>query len=220
MITPILASIHIPKTAGRSFFEIISSVYPEQSIAHYEQKNYRPDNYNEIDQFKLSLDNKIKVIHGHFKYSDICEMDTNGNMKTIAWLRDPVERVISNFSFFKKRISISPNDIELQKRKNESITEYAQMDNSRNRMSKFLDGRDYKDYFFIGITEHFNEDAKILGEMLNWKYFQIPRINDNKKFKSQLPIVTSNERKLIEDLNKTDMELYGKALSYRKNRIN
>lgn len=210
-----LISIHIPKTAGRSFLAILKSVYGSDHVAHYESKNYIEKNIPPVIQFKLQLNDSVKVIHGHFKFTDIADVKSTSSSKVITWLRDPVERVISNFSFFRKRITLAPDNAELQARKNETILEYAQMEESINRMCKFTKGLDINDYFFIGITEKFDSDIHILGKLLNWKSFNAPRINDNSEFKSGLPNISLETRKIIEALNGEDMELYRRVCELR-----
>jgi len=213
-----LISIHIPKTAGRSFLAILNSVYGENHISHYET-NFFPDKSTpEILQFKSQLKKDTRVIHGHFHYKEIQDIHKTSSSKVVTWLRDPVERVISNYSFFIKRASQPSAESEIQGRKNETLLHYARLDNSRNRMVKFMDGLNLGDFYFIGLMENFSGDIEVLAGMLNWKKTAVPRINDNSEFKLQLPEVTNEERKIIEDLNKEDIELYKRVLEIHKNR--
>lgn len=209
-----LISIHIPKTAGRSFLSILKAQYGEGSVAHFEKKNYS-DKKRAAEQFKRSLTENSRVIHGHLHYKEIEDVHKKYNSRVIAWLRNPVDRVISNYSFFKKRISLSPEDAEMQRRSDVTLIEYANQEESRNRMSKFIQGIEPKDFYFIGITEHFERDIVELGELLNWSPLQIPRINDNREFKDGLPVVTEAEIKLIEELNKEDISLYESVVKLR-----
>jgi len=214
-----LISIHIPKTAGRSFLAILQSVYGSELVMHFDRKNYPEKSIPDVEQFKLQLNEKIKVIHGHFRYKEFRDLEGFKNAKLITWVRNPVDRVISNYSFFKKRITFALNDAELQRRKNESLLEYAFKDDTRNLMSQFTDGLKLNDFYFIGLMESFNSELLKLSEMLNWGSFEIPRINDNAEFKNQLPSVTEEEKTLIENLNAKDIELYSKVLELRKNRL-
>jgi len=213
-----LVSIHVPKTAGRSFLAVLNSVYDPGSVFHFNRQNYPDKSIPESEQFKTELTEEIKVIHGHFRYSEIADLINSRDTKVIAWLRDPVDRVISNYSFFKKRISLALHDPELQRRKNERLMEYAMLDDTRNLMSKFIEGIGVRNLFFAGITEYFDSELHQLGEMLNWKPFEIPRINDNAEFKSQLPAATDEEKKIIADLNRGDIELYSRAMEIRNKR--
>ncbi len=215
-----LVSIHIPKTAGRSFLVILGSIYDNTNLSNFDRKNYPDKSIPPVEQFASQLNDSIKVVHGHFKFNEISNLNNFKNAKIITWVRDPVDRVISNYFFFKKRISLEIYNSDLQKRKNESVIEYASLDASRNRMHRFLDGLDINSIFFIGLTEYFDIDLNFLAKKLNWGPIEIPRINDNSEFKSGLPTVTQEERKIISDLNKIDIELYRKALEIRNKRIN
>jgi hypothetical protein len=212
-----LISIHIPKTAGRSFLSILNSVYGDKHVSHYETNFYPDKSTPEILQFKSQLKEEIKVIHGHFHYKEIQDIHKTNSSKVITWLRNPVERVISNYSFFIKRTHASA-DQEMQRRKNETLLEYARLENSKNRMVKFMDGLNVQDFYFIGLMENFDKDMEVLSEMLHWNKITIPRINDNSEFKTQLPQVTREEKKIIENLNKEDIQLYKRVLEIHKNR--
>jgi hypothetical protein len=87
-------------------------------------------------------------------------------------------------------------------------------------MNQFIDGLLLNDFYFISVMEYFNTDLIKLAELLHWGPFEIPRINDNAEFKAQLPIVTDEEKTLIENLNSKDIELYSKVLELRNNRLN
>lgn len=213
-----LVSIHIPKTAGRTFLAILNSVYPSGSVIHFDRKNFPDKSISETIQFKSQLNETTKVIHGHFRYKEIKDWENIKSSKLIAWFRDPVERVISNYGFFKKRIALAINDPELQRRKNETLLEYASLDDTRNLMSNFIEGFNIKDFYFTGITEHFNYDVNKLAVMLKWKAFDIPWINDNTEFKSKIPDVTSELRKTITELNAEDIKLYSKVLEIHNKR--
>jgi hypothetical protein len=215
-----LVSIHIPKTAGRTFLSILNAVYETENVAHFDRKNFPDKSIPETEQFKSHITEKVKVIHGHFRYKEIKDWEMIRKAKFIAWFRHPVERVISNYSFFKKRITLALDDPELQRRKHETLMKYASLNETRNAMSNFIEGLDIKDFFFTGIMEYYNDDVNKLAGMLNWKAFDIPRINDNDAFKSMLPVVTNHEKKLIAELNKEDIILYSKALEIRNKRIN
>ncbi len=207
-----IISIHIPKTAGRSFLSILNAVYGNDQVAHYEAKQFQDKTVEEPKQFITQLKSGIKVIHGHFYYNDIKELHKSNSAKIITWLRDPVERVISNYSFFIKRAREAESNDELIKRKNETLLEYASLEKSRNRMSKFIEGIELENFYFIGIMEFFENDIRTLSEKLKWKPVDIPKVNVNYDFKSNLPSITDKERKTITDLNKSDIELYNKVL--------
>jgi len=214
-----IISIHIPKTAGRSFLAVLKSVYGENYVAHFDRKHFPDKSIPEIEQFLATLDATKRVIHGHFTYSEISALHRQFQPKIITWLRNPVDRVISNYNFFKKRIAEAPIDSELKLRKDESLLTYAQMETSCNRMSKFIKGIPLNDFFFIGIMEYFEKDLKYLGRILNWKPFNIPKINVNPE--SQVSHSHPSEiMNKIESLNSEDIKLYTVVSATRNNLMN
>ncbi|HEX5002725.1 MAG TPA: sulfotransferase family 2 domain-containing protein [Bacteroidia bacterium] len=212
-------SIHIPKTAGRSFLAVLKSVYGENNVAHFDRKLFPNKSIPEIEQFLAALDTGKKVIHGHFTYKEIRELHLKYQPKIITWVRNPVERVISNYNFFKKRIAEAPVDSELKLRSDETLLQYAEMETSRNRMSKFIDGLPPDDFFFVGIMEYFEKDLRTLGEKLNWKSFDIPKLNVNRGLHSieTYPPEVLNKIAL---LNSLDTELYRKVSANHNNAMN
>ncbi|MFT6020599.1 MAG: hypothetical protein ACI9CQ_003405, partial [Saprospiraceae bacterium] len=85
-----LISIHIPKTGGTSFYQILQQVYGEELSISYRRKDY-----NEVIQRGLDLaktiNEEIKIFHGHLCYEELRTIHQNSNAKVICWLRDPVE---------------------------------------------------------------------------------------------------------------------------------
>jgi hypothetical protein len=174
-----IISIHIPKTAGRTFRDILYQVYGTEQFAYFHRTNYTDlKNLSRKEQFLQQLSPNQKIIHGHFRFPEIQHIYQKNNCKLITWLREPVERVISNYCFFKRRILENPNDENLQKRKHETLMEYAKLEECRNLMCQFLQGVELEHFFFIGFVESYDEDIQKLSKMLNWGDVSIPRVND------------------------------------------
>jgi hypothetical protein len=96
--------------------------------------------------------------------------------------------------------------------------EYARKPGRRDRMSKFLQGISLTDLFFVGITEHYLEDLKILGRLLSWRDVESAYFQNNKKYPVYGAGVSREEREEIAELNKKDVELYQEAVLLRSRR--
>jgi len=209
-----LISIHIPKTAGRSFHRILCDVYGERYVLNVLRKDY------EIPGRRVSelVTPEMRVIHGHFRYSDIRDIVEGGNFPIVTWLRDPVERVISNYYFFIRRVRSGAVPQSMH-RSEETLLDYARLEGSRNRMAEFLRGLALEDIYFIGITEHFSEDVRYLADMLGWGDVNPVHLNSNREYREKHGEIDELTRTEIERLNQEDMRIYSEALRLRKRRL-
>ncbi|MEM1319711.1 MAG: sulfotransferase family 2 domain-containing protein [Bacteroidota bacterium] len=205
-----LISIHLPKTGGTSFYHILQQVYGEQLSISYKRRDLRTT-LEQYPSFADSLPQHISVLHGHFYYKEIQHLAPEARL--ICWLRDPVQRVISNYRFFKAGLdnpSRNPASYALNKhRRGESLLDYARLAENQNRMSSFLDGLDLAQCFFVGLLENFAADVDRLSKLLDWPEVVVPQLNQSKNMTS---IDTSTLRQLAE-WNAKDCELYDYACS-------
>jgi hypothetical protein len=193
-----LISIHINKTAGRSFEEVLRQNYGDSVFkihTHDGPKKIRRG--RSCSELKKEIPDSAQVIHGHFKVKDILLFKKSTPI--ITWVRNPIDRVISNYFYVQKF-----------KDKKESILGYIEKETSRNRMSKILSGISLDELFFIGIQENFKQDLEILGKKLNWNTFNIPYLN-----KTKYSDIDKKTRSTIKELNKEDCILYNKVLELR-----
>jgi hypothetical protein len=209
-----LVSIHIPKTAGTSFRTILKSEFGRRSVARFD---IYPSGKIVLDDktFKKdTLNKKIEVIHGHYTYESINKtLALSENVNFITWLRDPVERVISNYYFLNKiiaaRLNESPEE-NLMNRMGKTIQEFVLLDENQNVMSKFLKGADLKSFQFVGLQNNFESELKRLQNTMNWKTIQNIEHNVTGNMSKQ---VNPEIIELIKTNNKQDIELYELALT-------
>jgi hypothetical protein len=144
------------------------------------------------------------------------KFDIPKSVPVITWLRDPVERVISNYFYLYKviqeRMTATGHFGNDAKSLIKTIEEYAATEVNRNRMSKFLSGASLEDFFFIGIMENYESDLSKLANLLKWKDYQV--FNHNKTMK-QKPEVPQETRDFIKSLNEKDVDIYASALALK-----
>jgi hypothetical protein len=208
-----LISIHIAKTGGRSFYEILRNEYGDE----LDQRNSRVDFFPDKD-YSNALINRIpeyiRVIHGHLHYIHVKDIHEKYKPKIVTWLREPVDRVISNYYFMIQRVNEDGEKHPQYSKRGHSLIEYAH-DSVPNKMSKCLRGINAEDLFFIGFQETFDEDVKRLAGKLGWKK-EIPdvHLNAGSGFDSYEHAPTKREditqemRNEIATLNKKDIALY------------
>jgi len=209
-----IISIHIPKTAGQTFKKILQEIYGDKLDLRHGRKEFFPKKVKPKKLLK-TIPTEVTVIHGHLFYQHVSPIHLRDHAKVITWLRDPVERMISNYYYLMKQVRKKPKHTHVDKI-NYSLIDYAKIDVVQNRMHRYLEGIDLRDLFFYGFTESFSADLIRLSELLEWPHIpKTERINDGSQYKDNPDCttkeVTSEMRAKIRDLNKLDMELYERA---------
>lgn len=212
-----LLSLHIPKTAGTSFRNILKSVYGADAVVRLDINKDGVTRLNE-ELYEAPAIPDAKVLHGHYFYENIYKrFDIQEDVKIITWLRDPVKRVISNYYYLESRLVEILNEeqknLNILSKMQRSLIEYARDDINRNRQSTFLKGIRPEEFDFIGIQENFEDDLIEIAKALNWTSVP-PAIYQNKTptTRSEIPKEILEE---IKFLNSEDMDLYAEALKVR-----
>ena len=209
-----LISIHIPKTAGRSFHAVLKKVYGEKRVFNVTRDSGKEWNA----KLEKAIPPGTAVLHGHFTFSNISKLHEESRVPIVAWLRDPVERVISHYYFFLERTR-SGFRPQHEHRRDDSLTDYVRRPINQNRMSRVIEGIPLKDLFFAGVVEYFAEDLRHLGELLGWRPVEPLHINNNEGYKAKFAPVGEDVKKIIRALNQKDEELYEEALQLRARRM-
>ena len=216
-----LISIHIPKTGGRSFLEVLKQVYGNALDIRHEREHFFPNGrFSQIND-EIFPDH-IRGIHAHLSVSQLMPVIEKHDPRIITWLRDPVERVISNYYFFMKRLRTgNANERQLRK-KNYTLLEYAKEGKKNNRMDAFLEGMELHDFFFIGILERFEADMEELITKMGWpRAKSFSHVNSNAGFKhnndckTQYSDIDDEMRHELAMLNDLDIKLYNDVKKMR-----
>lgn len=216
-----LISLHIPKTAGTSFRNTLKMVYGEEHVSRLDID--LKQQILKVDQVIFSekrLPRKTKVIHGHFSYPLLnSTLEIHPKIPMITWLRDPVERVISNYFYLEKRLKEELEEekkgLNILSKMQKSLLEYAYSELNRNRICTFLAGMNLADLQFVGITEYYESELASLAQLLKWKAYSSFQHN----ITGQRPEVSEMEREVIRSWNQADIAIYEEALALRKKRL-
>lgn len=217
-----LISIHIPKTAGTSFRNSLCAVYGQKGVVRLDIGLVRQETRVREELYTdAALPPETRVLHGHFSYPLLtARFDIPTGLPVITWLRDPVERVISNYFYLARRLREELDEerkgLNILKKMQRSLREYVLYEPSQNRMSKFLEGLELGDLFFVGLVEHYDQDIRSLAGKLDWA--QTPVFHHNRTGNNR-PEVSAEDRALIRSLNARDVELYERALELREKGI-
>ena len=215
-----LISIHIPKTAGTSFRNTLKKTYGEQEVARLDITKKGRISLNQKRFRDKTLPANVRVIHGHFSAAMFRDNFTvDSDIPYITWLRNPVDRVASNFYYLEKRLKEildeRGSNLNILSKMQKNLLEYASSPINQNRITKFLDGIELSQFLFVGIQEHYSEDLKQLSILLEWDKVEEYKHNitgtDYGLSKKDIDFISS--------CNKNDILLYEKALRLRDERI-
>lgn len=206
-----LVSVHVPKTGGHAFCNLLVHHYGlERIVKDYENTDIR------------TITPSHRVIHGHFgvvKYHGLFP-----EARRVAWVRHPVSWVLSYYYYSKSvyHQGVCPVNYRLHE-ENLSLSDFAHHPLIRNICSRqYLFGAELSDFAFLGIQERFREDVADFSRMMGWEPVDPGVDNANPQQGYHLLIARHlSDKGLVRDLerlNSDDMALYERALALRARR--
>jgi hypothetical protein len=202
-------SVHVPKTAGTTFRNLLMQAYGSEYVCCDYPGEYQGPGTTVVEP-------QTKVIHGHFLAAKYAQ--SHESAKRIVWLRHPLTRLISYYFYGKNNPATTSLDV-----KNMSLLEFSQIPSTQNEVARYLEGLQPEDFYFIGIQEYFLEDLTELQLMLDWPAIQLDRHdnqNQSDDYHAFLASVMEDSKLLshLLELNSKDMALYEQALKFRAQR--
>lgn len=224
--------IHIPKTGGTTFHSLLkeqfeeNEIFPNTLILENNNGEYPPiNNYIRNDKVNWS---KIKFIYGHYAYGITSQFP---NAKIITFLRNPIDRTISNLYHIKTH-NVQYQNMSLNEIFNDKLLLKKQFSNMQ---TKYLLKKDnytktelsyselsiakevLSSLSFVGVTEEFEQSIN----KFNHKYgFSLKRNTKlNKTYKANKPSLKISHE-LYEQIvvnNFYDIELYNLAVEILMN---
>lgn len=229
---PTIIFLHILKASGSTLKFLLNRCYPEEnSYTIYPHTGGSAEELAAMDQTRLQM------VSGHFGFG--IHEHIHRPTAYITVLRDPVERVLSNY-YHEKRASISHLYEALQDGMDipayiKFYVEELEADNVQTRM---IAGNWYRrghgpctdemlatakanlrDHFAVtGITERFDESFLLMKRQFGWRYAFSPRFNVTKN-RPQRAAVPAETIALIEKHNQYDRALYEYAIQLFEEQI-
>lgn len=226
-----LISVHIPKTAGVSFRNLLKTVYGESAVLFdYADRLLDPAALCHTDRAawertqrdpliaRLEAEPALRVVHGHFAAAKYTARFPEA--RRIVWIREPVARLVSHYQYWR---GLPHAGHGLHKRvleENLTLEEFAALEPMRDCMSRlFLDGAALEDFDFVGLQECFDEDLAAAAALFGWPPLEALVENRTGSSAETLMSLDPAARRRLEDLNPADMELYRLGLELRRKRI-
>ena len=168
--------LHVPKTAGKAFEKLA-------------EKNYVNDcSLSTSGKFSWDAWKECTLVGGHFFYSRYDGM--SGRRVFLSVIRDPVDRAISRFNFYKndngrvkyrKAMGFNHDDLLKTIRRSTFRVEFV-----NNYQCRYLSGKRKfsavknafkSDAFIVGHYEEIDKWLALVGERLGWSDLSLPKVN-------------------------------------------
>lgn len=161
---PLYVSLHIPKTGGSSFRQIL-----EQRFGDRLQRAY-----NKSEGWPTVL--SPACIHGHGIFESFADViAAHENVRWMTFLRDPLRSAISQY-FFTKRHSVQASGVTSQDRGLETWLTHTEPFRwpdppgyNHNRYGNWFEQRPLAKYDFVGLTEQFDDSLVLLYHQFQWE---------------------------------------------------
>jgi hypothetical protein len=201
-----LISVHIPKCAGTSFRHILQGLYEERLWLNYGTAFVRASARAEM------IPVGTECIHGHF-FADTFD-DVVPERQLITWLRDPVERVVSNYYHFLRSPDLRDDCCRAVLERQLTLREFAELEWMRNLATRYFAGRQLDDFVFVGIAERFLESLHVFGSTIGWPApLPVPRDNTNPARLTERYEISTRDYDFIRSLNALDFLTYERAVA-------
>ncbi|CAH9017715.1 sulfotransferase family protein [Candidatus Nitrosacidococcus sp. I8] len=214
--------VHIPKAAGTSLKNAIAEETESNNIYFdYHRPLAKGNLQRNMDCLFTSIKNKPRseqIIFGHFlvgKYAKFngIHFKKRPNTVYITFLRDPLQRAISHFFFWKRTDVIGHRVWEQFTQENWDLEQFLLSKEHRNFQAKFLWRFSLMQFDFIGLTEHFNDSIKMLRIIFPlFKNLTIREENANPNRVGNSYLISPKLAKQFKQQNQQDYALYHQAI--------
>lgn len=201
-------SVHIPKTAGVSFRNILTHIHGPGYVQFYWE--YTDAWGNPC----ADVPPGTTCIHGHYSPDELARRFPEAEL--ITWVRDPVERIASSY-YYRLRCPDWKNAIcvELHEKKL-SLLQFAELEWMRDEMSRFFGNKTPADYAFVGIVEDLEASLSRFFRRFKSAPLAMPKQNSNPSQTGAVYDISPAVREKILQLNQADNRLYQACLAHNR----
>lgn len=216
-----IISVHVPKTAGttlvhylKTYFSVFEDYGPWQPTNLLKARLERSALVKKVDTYDC--------IHGHFP---VMKYRFYPNAQFITFVREPLERIISNYYFWKKvyEIGNAGKDLYLISlfKKNISLNDFLFEENLQNHHWQYMKGIPLSRYSFIGIADekYFAADINYLFNEILQSPLEIAVVERLNKTDYNQESISKNDIEDFRKFHKHDYEIYAYALQKRTLRL-
>jgi len=216
----VIISVHIPKTAGRSFHHVLAARFgdrllddngdfPEsmtaESVAHRRETRAR------VIAEAGSIAQRYDAIHGHFTADKYAGIFPDGRFTTM--MRDPYQQAISTFAHARRLKTPTLSDHpELRKFRDEQMSLIDLIAAYPNHQTMYFGGLDLEEFAMVGISERYDDSLALFERIFDQS---LPRATERKNVnpaKTEPAYDVPDEvRRAVDAHRARDLEWYRRA---------
>ena len=209
-----LISVHIPKTGGTAFGELLARRFGSRLLRDYDDRPLAHAAPRRLAAAIAAIPAQPArrrghdAVHGHFlalKY-----LGVRGDV--VTWLRDPAQRVLSRYHHYRRDVA---EGRELQGiaglRPGLALEEFIELERFRDTMAKYFRGFPLRRVRCFGFSEDMAEGLERMRRSLGLELGAPERINANPGQGEAGYDIPETLRRRIERLNPGDYRLWNDA---------
>lgn len=206
----LMVSIHVPKTGGETFRDILESVSEGHLQRDYGDQPLAPLTLRHRLELALKrprLEPGTRAVHGHFIATKYWRRYPDAHY--LIWLREPVERLASHFHYWQRKPDRSNPTCRRLLDEDLSLTAFAALAEMRDVQSRLLGAVPVSALAFVGLTERYDDSIRLFRQAFAPDLvIHAQRTNANPERTTEGYELADDVRTLIAELNRADVELY------------
>ena len=211
--TDLIVSIHVPKTGGETFRDILEELTEGHLQRDYGDRPLAPLTLRQRARLASSrphLEPDTRAVHGHFIATKYWRRYPEAHY--MAWFREPVERLASHYYYWKRKPDRKNPTCKRLIEEDLSIEAFAALPEMRDVQARFLGAVPSERLAFVGLTERYDESIDLFRRAF---YLALPaqaeRTNANPERSDDGYELDPAVRGVIAQLNPADVLLYAAA---------
>ena len=213
--TELIVSIHVPKTGGETFRDILEALTEGHLQRDYADRPLAPMSIRQrirLATARPHLEPDTRAVHGHFIATKYWRRYPEA--RYMAWFREPVERLASHYHYWKRKPDRKNPTCQKLIEDDLSLPAFAALPEMRDVHRTLLGEVPLERLAFVGITERYDESLERFRRRFAPELqLRTTRRHVNTERSGERYDIDDTTRDRIAALNEGDMELYRSALA-------